>query len=865
MKKLLLIDGNSMVFRAYYATAYGRMMTTSNNINTNAVYGFATMITKALEMIKPDAIMVAFDTDKKTFRHEIYKEYKGTRKPVPFELVVQFPIVREYLDAMNIRWYELAGKEADDIIGSVARRHPDWQTNILTSDHDLLQLIDPTTSVWLMKKGLSEIDEMTIEKLQETMELSPKQIIDLKALMGDNSDNIPGIPSVGEKTALKLLAEYKTLEAVLDNADAIKGKLGERVKENVELARLSKQLATIDTHIDIPIQIADLTFKMDVDKLYAFYLKYEMNSFLKALDMSESKTEVNENKIIYETVKKIPSSFLKSDLALYLDYDLKDHRISQVYGLALASHDAAYYIKLDDVDQDEELRKWLQDDNDKIVYDAKFAYHLAKTNKFKLDGIGFDVHLAAFLVDNFINDWDKLYNKYQLLTTDQHTLIYDQKQRLQEIDEQLQQEHSIKRAIDILNVAQILKKDIDEMELKELLYDVELPLTKILYEMESKGILIDVQILDDIADKTLIKINELSQAIYDEAGCEFNINSPKQLAEVLFDQLKLPMIKKRSTAIDVLERLELKHPIITNLIEYRKYQKLYSTYAEGLKKFVEQDARIHTVYNQTITQTGRLSSTDPNLQNISIKDEEGKEIRKAFIADEGCVLLAADYSQIELRVLAHMAKEDKLIQTFVNHQDIHTSTAVEVFGVNAEDVSAAMRRQAKAVNFGIVYGISDFGLSQQLQIDLKTAQGYIDRYFASYPKIKGFMDELITFCQDHGYVKTLLNRRRYIPEINDKNYMTREFGKRAAMNAPIQGTAADLIKLAMVHIAKRIDSEQLRSKMILQVHDELIFNVVEDEIEIMKELIETEMEKAMILDVPLEAKCVQGNNWYDAK
>lgn len=864
MKKLLLIDGNSLVFRAYYATAYSRPMTTSNKINTNAVYGFATMITKALELVKPDAVLVAFDTEKKTFRHELYSEYKGTRKAAPPELIVQFPIVREYLDAMNITRYELPGIEADDIIGSLSRKYKDWQTNILTSDQDLLQLIDDTTSVWLMKKGLSEIVKMDSIALYESMNLAPSQIIDLKALMGDSSDNIPGVPNVGEKTALKLLGEYHTVENVLANIDQMKGKLAENLRDNQELALLSKELATIKCTVDIPLSNEDLTINTDNDKLYQFYLKYELNSFLKNLDMS-NKEQVNNDSFNHYVVDKIPANILDQAVAIYFDQDIKDYYKAKLYGLAMVNNDKCYYIKMNDVYEDKALLAWLKTDNQKIIYDAKNAYHVAKINGITLDGVGFDIQVAAFLIDNFINDWDKLCNKYKLMTQDQQIAIYGTVSKSKEIDEQLQIKHACMRAYDCMMIAQKLKTTIDEMAMEQLFYEVEMPLTKILYEMENKGVLIDSNILDDIASKTLSKLNEITTNIYQVAGCEFNINSPKQLAEVLFDKLKLPSYKKRSTAIDVLERLLEKHEIIAYLIEYRKYQKLYSTYAEGLKKFVNEDHRIHTIYNQTITQTGRLSSTDPNLQNISIKDEEGKEIRKAFIADEGCVLLAADYSQIELRILAHMANEDKLIQTFINKQDIHTTTAMEVFNVKADEIDAGLRRQAKAVNFGIVYGISDFGLSQQLQIDVKTAQNYINKYFVSYPKIKSFMDEVISFCQTNGYVKTLLNRRRYIPEINDKNYMTREFGKRAAMNAPIQGTAADLIKLAMVKIAQRIKANGYRSQMILQVHDELIFNVYEDEVDIMKELIENEMEKAMILNVPLEAKCVQGKNWYDAK
>ena len=864
MKKMLLIDGNSMVFRAYYATAYGRPMTTSNGISTNALYGFAMMITRALEMINPDAILVAFDTGEKTFRHDIYAQYKGTRKPTPNELIVQFPLVREYLDAMNITRYELVGKEADDIIGSISKSYPDWDINILTSDHDLLQLIDDTTSVWLMKKGLTEIEEMTTGSLMDAMGLVPSQIIDLKALMGDSSDNIPGVPNVGEKTALKLLAEYQTVDNVIANADNIKGKLGENIRNNQALALLSKQLATIDCQMSIPIKIEELAYRIDNKKLYQFFLKYEMNSFLKKVEI-DNKENQEVIDVKYQTVDVVPPELLKEHVTLYIDYDVANYYFAHIYGFALNKDNKTIYITLENAQNDDKFIAWLADDNHKIVFGAKTCYHLCITHDLKIDGIDFDVEIAAFLVDSFINDWDKLANKYDLKTKDLQSLIYGSEGKLSLPDETLQIKHACERSHDIQDLYPILKKDIDEMDMQELYYEIELPLTKVLYEMELCGVRIDSKVLDAIAEKTLKRLDKISKDIYEMVGCEFNLNSPKQLAEILFDKLQLPENRKRSTAIDVLEKLSNKHPVIDQLIEYRKYQKLYSTYAEGLKKFIGSDHKIHTIYNQTITQTGRLSSTEPNLQNITIKNEEGKEIRKAFIPDEGCILVSADYSQIEIRILAHMAKENKLIKTFIDHEDIHTTTAMEIFDVTKEEVTSKMRRQAKTVNFGIVYGISDFGLSQQLQIDMKTAQAFIDRYFASYPGIKEFMDEVIAYCQTNGYVKTLLNRRRYIPEINDKNYMKREFGKRAAMNAPIQGSAADLIKIAMINIAKRIKTQGLRSEMILQVHDELIFNVIESELSIMRDLIEEEMENAMHLNVPLEAKCAQGYNWYDAK
>ena len=854
MKKMLLIDGNSLVFRAYHATLYGNMMRTSNGIPVNAVFGFASMVQKALELLTPDAVLVAFDTGHKTFRHNLFEQYKGTRKQLDDDLIVQFPIVREYLDAMNISRYEKDGIEADDVIGTMAKMYPDWQTDILSSDKDLLQLIDNTTSVWLMKKGMSEILEVDSEKLYEMYQLKPQQIIDLKGLMGDASDNIPGIPGVGEKTAIKLLTDYQTVENLYEHTGELKGKLQEKVVENKDLAYLSKQLATITIDCDIEVNLDNLTFEPDVSKQFDFFSKYEMKTFLRNLNTDKT---VAKPQLSYEVVTAIDENRLQLPTVLtpLVDFETK------VQGFMIKNDAISCYISFENAMNSVVFRNWLSCNNVKIVYDIKAIMHLLEVDSIgDVNGV-FDIMIASFLTKSNLSGWKSFVEYYQGNLTPGFDDAYGSSKKAN--DNQV--EYGCEVSCFLSEVYPKVITKLTEDNLDKLYYDLEYPLAKVLYEMEKTGIRVDVDVLDRIASETGAILQLLTEKIYELANEEFNINSPKKLSEVLYDRLELPGGKKRSTAVDVLEKLEGVHPIIAQIMKYRKYQKLYSTYAEGLKKYVYPDNRIHTKYNQCVTQTGRLSSTDPNLQNISVRTEEGREVRKAFVPDENSVLMAADYSQIELRVLADMADEHELIDAFCNEMDIHTKTAMNVFGVGEAEVTSLMRRKAKAVNFGIVYGISDFGLAQQLQISREEAKVYIDKYFETYPRIKVYMEEVIAYCEKHGYVKTLLNRRREIPEINDKNYMTREFGKRAAMNAPIQGTAADLIKIAMINIHNKMSKLQLQSKMILQVHDELVFNVVNSEYEVMKELVEKEMAEAMKLKVPLLANCVVGPSWYEAK
>lgn len=872
MKKMLLVDGNSLLFRAFYATIYGRPMMTSQGIHTNAVFAFNNMLTKIIDQIKPEAVLVAFDSAKKNFRHEIYSDYKGGRKQTPEELIVQFSIVREYLDAMNISRYEKEGIEADDIIGCMVKKYPDWDINVLSSDHDLLQLIDETTSVWIMKKGISEIEEMTEATLMDSMGITPTQIIDLKGLMGDASDNIPGVPKVGEKTALKLLQEYHSVEGVLEHVDEIKGKLHDNLVEFADQARMSKVLATIKTDVEIPLTPESFSYVPKVSDQIAFFQKYEMNSLIRKLKdqptVSNATVEdvsTQPEKAAIHPAQVCLKELLHEDVAVVLDADLDNPYFANLYGIVLADEQNCVYITLDDWKKDADLIAFLESDQRKMVYDCKMMMHWLSRHHMTIRHMGFDTMIAAFLCDSNCTSLERIEVTYGLSLPYQLHEIFgkDSKPILPELEKQMA--YCEAKANMILTIAKTTKPLLKEMELESLFYDLEMPLAHVLFDMEKTGVEIDLETLNQIAEEMRLKVEALSTNIAKSCQKEVNLNSPKQLAELLFDELGLPANKKRSTSIDVLEKLQGMHPVIEDLIEYRKYQKLYSTYAEGLKKSILADGRIHTIYNQCVTQTGRLSSTAPNLQNISVRDEEGRSIRKAFVPSIGDQMLAADYSQIELRVLAHMAHEEKLIEAFSEDLDIHTKTAMELFDADADSVTSLQRRHAKAVNFGIVYGISDFGLSEQLQISRKDAQAFIDKYLERYPNISVYMKEIVEQCQKEGYVKTLLNRRRDIKEIHDKNYMVREFGKRAAMNAPIQGTAADLIKLAMIRIDKKLKEMNLKSKMILQVHDELIFDVANDELEIMETLVHEQMEHAMELDVPLLVQSQVGATWYEAK
>ena len=878
MKKLLLADGNSMLFRGYYATAYGMRMTAPDGTPTNAVFAFANMLQKAIDLISPDSILVAFDAGKHTFRHDIYPEYKGGRKPAPDDLVPQFKLARDYLDAFNIRWAEMPDIEADDLIGTMSDNQEGYESIILTSDHDLLQLIDEDTTVLLMKKGITDMDEMTVSSLKDEMGISPIQITDLKGLMGDSSDNYPGIPGVGEKTALKLLYEYGSVENVLDHAAEIKGKLGEKIRDNKESALLSKRLATIKKDVSLNISAESCAFDPDYISLTEYLLSLGMRTIASKYREKAEAQRVCTSEAIFpegiidsenaEPMRAVgpfcPGELLEGDCSVFVSCSSEPFEFSEFKGVAVSNGKLSAFVKAEDLLSDTELISYLcSSAHRKTGFDIKKSMHILKARGIEAS-FSDDALLAAFIADSGLSSPDNVFRSFGLEAPSFES-IYGTSSRPRIADEREEREYSCLMAE---NIGKLFGKAVDKLREKnmlELYRNMELPLTFILCGMEEEGIRCKEDVLSEIAETLKEQISVLEKGIYSIAGHEFNINSPKQLSSVLYDEMGLPSGKKQSTAADVLEKLKYISPIAELILSYRKASKILGTYAEGLKKFIMPDGKIHTVFNQCVTATGRLSSSDPNLQNISVRDEQGRLIRKAFFPSEGNVLLSSDYHQIELRMLAHMAGEKAMINAFKNDIDIHTQTACDVFGIKAEDVTKEMRRRAKTVNFGIVYGISDFGLSEQLGISRREAHSFIESYYKSYPGIKSYMDSVVASCEEKGYVSTLCGRRREIPEIKDKNRNVREFGKRAAMNAPIQGSAADLIKIAMINISGKLKEGGYRSKMILQVHDELIFDVPGDELEAVKKIVTDEMTTAMKLDVPLTVECSAGNNWFEAK
>ena len=842
MKKLLLVDANSMVFRAYYATAYTRMMTTSSGQPTNALYGFANMVFKALEMLEPEGVLFAFDSKAKTFRHKQYEQYKGTRAELPQELIDQFALVREYLDAFDVIRYEIEGYEADDIIGTMVSKHPDAKKIILTSDRDLLQLIDDNTSVLLMKKGITETQLVDVKTLKEEQGLDPSQIVDLKSLMGDSSDNIPGVAGVGEKTAKKLLDDYKTLDGVYQNIKHIKGKLQEKLQTQKDLAYLSYDLATIYREVPLDLSEHQLTFQPNWQETAKFFRTYEMNSMVEFISKFEENKQ-KEKHIEFTTFK--PTLYDDKTFVMAVNAKIEDTSKTCDYFL-LCKDECISKIEYNNVS--DEFIAWAKNDTKKIVFDGKTLYHLFSQIDGELKNVIDDVWVMAFLDDTSLTSLDKIKDKWQI-TIDKNNKI----------------ESDVAFSFMVNKKYEQLIDALKEKQLFALYNDVEFPLIDTLYRMEKQGISVDLQTLYEISEQTEEKVKQYEQEIFDISKHTFNINSPKQLAEVLYDKLNLPQVKKRSTAIDVLESLISKHPVIEKIMQYRKYQKFYSTYTEGLKKYVQDDNKIHTDYNQCATQTGRLSSNHPNMQNISIKNEETAIIRKIFVAEENSVLLAADYSQIELRLLAHMANEKDMIDAFNNDIDIHTKTAMDIFDVGIDDVTSIMRRQAKAVNFGIIYGMSDYGLANQINVSRKEAAQFMKAYNESYPNIAQYMEDIVAFAQEHGYVKTIFERRRVIEELYSNVYSVREFGKRAAMNAPIQGSAADLMKMAMLQVDNKLKEKKAKSTILLQVHDEIVLNVLKDELEWVKKLVQETMENVVALKVPLKLSLAVGDNWYQAK
>ncbi len=878
MKKLILVDGNSLLFRAFYATMRGNLMRSSKGLPTNAVYAFANMLLNIIENYEFTHLLVAFDAGKTTFRHEEYGEYKGTRKPVPDDLLLQIPIAKQLLDALNVKRYELELYEADDIIGTLAKQAEiaDFdEIEVISSDRDLLQLVSEKVHVSLTQKGLTETKKYDPEELKQELGLVPSQIIDLKGLMGDASDNIPGIPGVGEKTALQLLQEFGSVENLINNTDKLTGKLQERIESNKELALLSKKLATINRDAPIQIKLPDTEYKgYDYDVLKEFFLSLDFHSLIKRLNINKQDTQVKHT-IHYQIISD-PNELEKvliNNSSIIIEVFGQNYHQCEILGMAVVNEKGNFYIPFTLFNQSLHVDLFLRDHNIiKDTYDLKKAKVALMWHGFDLQGVGFDLLTAAYIVNPAISKDDirVIASHFNYLDVQYEEEVYGKNTKYHKPDEDTVAKFAVEKALAVRKLKPLVLNKLQENDQLALYKELELPLSTVLADMEYTGIKIDRNVLMEIGQNLEKRLDSIEQEIYRYANKTFNINSPKQLGEVLFEDLKLPVVKKTKTGyatnIDVLEKLYDEHPIIEKIMEYRTISKLYNTYVTGLVPLIYPDEKVHTIFNQALTATGRLSSTEPNIQNIPIRYEEGREIRKCFVPScEGDYILSADYSQIELRVLAHLSEAENLVQAFKHDLDIHTKTAMDVFGVSQEEVTPLMRRQAKAVNFGIIYGISAFGLSENLGISPKEAQVFIDKYLTTYPGIKDFMDTIVHQAKLNGYVETIFKRRRYIPEIHSKNYAERSFGERTAMNAPIQGSAADIIKIAMINVYYRMQKERLKSKLIIQVHDELIFDVKKDELEIMKQIVKEEMEHAVDLKVPLKVDISYGHNWFEAK
>ncbi len=851
MEKLVIIDGNSLINRAFYALP---MLTNFEGEISNAVFGFTNILVKVINELKPDYLCVAFDYGKKTFRNELYSDYKGTRKQTPTELVSQFPILKTLLNAMHIKTIEREGIEADDIIGSLTKLFP-VQNIVVTGDKDSFQLINKHTSIMFTKKGISETVNYDPETLFADYGITPEQVVDLKSLMGDASDNIPGVAGIGEKTALSLIEKYGSLNGVYEHLLEIGGKLQEKLQQGKDSAYLSYTLATIKTDVPLNVKLTDLKYEFPFNEsVLGMFKKYQFNSLLKRSELFAVATETStqEQKNV-ETVMVTPENFATcftqwnkaKEMSLVFDHNI--HLFLNNKEFICNFNSDLLTQGLDITDTLNKLKPILENPNvQKTVFDYKATLHKLVPYEMTLNGVSFDVVLARYLINNNA--------KVNASITEI-------------LSEQGLNEKQLAYGMELLK-QQFLPK-LKQLGLEKLYYEMEMPLSQVLFQMEQEGFKIDLNALDELDKKYATQMANITQEIYQMVGYEFNINSPKQLSDVLFNKLGIVAYnnKKNSTGIDVLSDIEDKHPVVPMVMEYRKIAKLYSTYIKAFGQLVNPNThKIHTLFNQTVTATGRLSSIEPNLQNIPIRSEEGKLFRKIFVPTQPSgFIVTADYSQIELRLLAIFSEDEKLIEAFNNGEDIHAKTASEVFGVPLSSVTSSQRRDAKAINFGIVYGISDYGLAQNISTTRVAAASYIKRYFEKYPKVKEYMDANIAFCKQNGFVKTLFGRIRNIAEINSTNYNLRQFGERAAMNMPLQGSASDIIKLAMVKVAQKLEQEQLKSKLILQIHDELLVDCYEGELEKVESILKHCMEEVVKLPVKLSVNVEHGKNWYEAK
>lgn len=850
MEKFVIIDGNNLMFRAFYALP---QLANFDGEISNAVFGFANMLVKVINEVQPKYIAVTFDVSKDNFRKERYLEYKGTRKPTPTELVSQFPIVKELLKKMNITVVEKYGLEADDLMGCLSRMF-DTKNIIVSADRDAFQLINDNTEIMFPKKGISETIQVTKDNLKEIYGVEPNQVVDLKSLMGDSSDNIPGVSGVGEKKALQLLADYKTLDGVYENIDKIAGKLKENLVNDKEKAYLSQFLATIvtDEKLDYILEDFEYDYPFNSDVLDMFK-RYQFNSLLRRKELftedGEAEVEVSSCEEVVvdsaDSLKKLKEDILKSQYCcVYLDANNFSICTDTAYKINMSTDLLSMGLNFDVVLM--ELKDILSSkDIDKIVFDSKDLKRSLANYGVTLNGVVFDCVLARYLI-----------NATAKANIDIASM---------QMECGVQSENN---AYALKLIKDLYYAKLEKMALLPLYYNIEMPLVDVLFDMEQVGFKIDKTALEELENKYRLEINELEDLIYSTVGHKFNISSPKQLAEVLFDELNINISsnKKRSTSIDILHEIEDRHPVVALIIRWRTITKLYSTYIVGFGNILDSNDKIHTVFNQALTATGRLSSSEPNLQNIPVRSDEGRGLRKVFVSSfKDGLICSADYSQIELRLLAAFSGDEKLIHAFNSGLDIHAMTASEIFGVPYEQVESSMRRDAKAINFGIVYGISDFGLSQNIGIKRSDAKKYIEMYFERYPKIDEYLKENVKFARDNGFAKTLFGRIRSIPEINSNNYNLRTFGERVAMNMPLQGSASDIIKLAMIKIAELFKTKGLRSKIIVQVHDELVVDVYPGELEEVKAILKEGMEKVVDLAVKLDVNIEYGKTWYDAK
>ena len=853
MKKIILVDGNNLLFRSYYATAYtGNIMRNSKGFPTNGLFGFVNMMNKIINEEKPEYIVVAFDIGK-TFRHEKYDDYKGGRNETPDDLKCQFPVAKELLVAMGIKYIECSGYEADDIIGTFAKKidaSDDYQGLIVSSDKDLLQLISDKVVVKLLKS--KDYVMMNHDTFVDTYGIEPIRMIDLKGLMGDSSDNIPGVKGVGEKTAIKLLKEYDTVENIYDHIDEIKGALQKKLIDGKKQAFDSRDLATIYKEVPIEEDLSDVMYNgANTHKLIDMYRELEFNSFIKKIDIKKKDIDIDVN-----IVEDIHDYIIDEDVSVYLELDGDNYHKANIRGISIYGKNTNIYVNNPNINNLDCIRGNI------ITYDAKKLYVSFRYRDYIINNIVDDVMIAGYLLNYNVRD-DIAYfaNDYGY-----NIPFYDKKEDVSL--EELAKRCMLKAKF-IYEVREELIDKLKKEEIYHLYKDIEMPLAIVLGKMEYVGIKCDRKVLDDMGVDIQKRISFVSKSIYDLCGKEFNIGSPKQLGNVLFDDIKLPHGKKGKSgnyATDEATLTKLSgYPIVGLVLEYRMLTKLYSTYIEGLKNNIMADERIHTIYTQTLTRTGRLSSVEPNLQNIPVRNEYGRLIRKSFVSDKDSKLLSSDYSQIELRMFSHLASIDSMKEAFNNNIDIHAKTASDVYHVPIAEVSKDMRRCAKAVNFGIIYGISSYGLAQDIGISVREAREFRDNYFKTYPGIKSYMDKEIEKVHETGYVKTIMNRKRIISEVMDSNYAVRSRGERMALNTPIQGSSADILKKAMVEIDNIFEKKGLKSKMLLQIHDELIFNVVSSEEDIVKNIVKDTMENVYKLSVPLKVEISMGNNLYEAK